>query len=52
MEGDFATIPAVGSAMFSGQRVRARARVVVEEFQKPVLVTRADRVTFARDTFE
>jgi hypothetical protein len=52
VEGDFSTVPAVGSAMFSGEHVRARARVVVEEFQKPVLVTRADRVTFALDSFE
>lgn len=49
LEGDLPTLPDVGSAMFSGRRVRADARVVVEEIQKPVLVTRAERVTFILD---
>lgn len=49
LEGDFPDLPEVGSAMGAGQHVRAAARVVVEEFQYPTLVTRADRVAFFLD---
>ncbi len=49
LEGEFPALPAVDSAMTAGRRVRAAARVVVEEFQYPVLVTRADRVAFFVD---
>ena len=49
VEGDLPALPDVGSAMSEGRRVRAVARVVVEEFQYPTLVTRADRVAFLVD---
>lgn len=49
LEGDFLELSEIGSAMYAGRRIRADARVVVEEIQTPVLVTRADRVTFVVD---
>lgn len=49
LEGEFDRISDVGGAMYDGRRVRAAGRVVVEEIQRPVLVTRADRVAFALD---
>lgn len=49
LEGDFRAIDEIGSAMYAGRRIRADARVVVEEIQNPVLVTRADRATFVAD---
>ncbi len=49
LEGDFRAIAEVGSAMYAGRRIRVDARVVVEEIQNPVLVTRADRATFVAD---
>lgn len=49
VEGEYPDVPEVGSAMHAGRRVRATARVVVEEFQYPVLVTRASRVAFFSD---
>lgn len=48
LEG-FLELSEIGNAMIAGRRVRADARVVVEEIQNPVLVTRADRVTFVLD---
>lgn len=49
LEGDFAELSEIGSAMYEGRRVRADARAVVEEILTPVLVTRADRVTFVAE---
>lgn len=51
VEGEFPGLDELGVAMGSGRRVRADARVVVEEIQRPVVVTRADRVTFVEDAF-
>lgn len=49
VEGEYPDVVEVGSAVTAGRRIRATARVVVEEFQYPVLVTRADRVAFFAD---
>jgi hypothetical protein len=36
----------IDDAVRAGRRVRANARVVIEEIRRPLLVTRAERVTF------
>lgn len=49
LEKGFVGLSEIGNAMYAGRRIRADARVVVKEIQNPVLVTRADRVTFVVD---